>query len=138
MFGFLPRFAVVAESRAHGKLFGPEVLVQVGFWEVCGVHESGRSHLVLAASASQRSCPKSPFPLALQVPESTKSQVGCVGGPENRCFLATVLNLDEASAPMGSGVCEIVAPIIAYQQRLTSPARRSRLLEFTPLHNDLM
>ena len=44
--------------------------------------ESARSHLVLATSASRRGCPKSPFPLALQVPESTKSQVGCVSCPK--------------------------------------------------------
>src|SRR6267142_6816653 len=37
------------------KMFGwPEV----GFWEVCGVHEFGKSHLVLAASASAAEPPQ--------------------------------------------------------------------------------
>ncbi len=35
-----------------------------------------------STKSRRRSCPKSPFSLALQVPESTKSQVECVGYPK--------------------------------------------------------
>jgi hypothetical protein len=46
----------------------------------------------------RRGCPKSPFPLALQVPESRKLQVGCVGCPKTGVFgdtqLPSIASLD--------------------------------------------
>ena len=64
----------------------PERCPEVGIWEdwkiVAGNRMLPDTGLLETEGSARRSCPKSSSPLAMQIPESTRSPEGCLGCPK--------------------------------------------------------